>query len=93
VDRTVKNEVLRECYKQIRKANQLNINDEDRARICDVVFENVPDLEEIEPAALGDSFPYILVRQNRMLQAQNEILKKGWLFVLWKIFRLLAVGR
>ena len=88
----MKNEVLRECYKQIRKANQLDINDEERARICDVVFENVPDLEQIEPAALGDTFPYILVRQNRMLQVQNEILKKGWLFLFWKIFRLLTVG-
>lgn len=53
----MKNEVLSECYKQIRKANRLDISDEDRARICDVVFENVPDLEEIEPAALGDTFP------------------------------------
>jgi hypothetical protein len=88
----MKARALAECRRHIRIVNKLaNITEEDRARLCDVVFENVPDLEEIEPTELSETFPYVLVRQNRLLQDENRILKSGFLGVMWRILLAVAI--
>ena len=70
----MKNHFLENAQTAIRAANHWGISDIDRAELCDVVLESTSEnLTEIEPQRLGEEWPYHLVRQNRLLQEENEM--------------------